>query len=370
MTKLAIEYEAINLSQGFPDFNCDPLLIEIVRRNMLEGHNQYAPMPGLFRLREQLSGKMHSLYNAKVDPDKEITITSGATQGLFTALSTFILQRDEVIIFEPAYDSYKPVIEAMGGHVVPVSLKPPSFQIDWDKFESSISNLTKMVIINTPHNPCGIKIPAEDIKRLTEYSEKHGFLILSDEVYEHIVFDGKKHNSLLAHYADCPNIITVFSFGKTYHTTGWKVGYVVANQKLTEKFRKMHQFTVFAVNTPVQYAYAEFLEDKSRYLSLPAFYQQKRDYFLQLLQGSPFIARPAEGTYFQLLDYRHISSMRDIAFAEMLVKEFKIAVIPLSPFYTDGSSHTLIRICFAKKEETLKAGAERLLEAANKFGGF
>lgn len=367
MTKMANDHEAVNLSQGFPDFQCDPELIELVRKYMLEGKNQYAPMPGVLPLKEKLAGKMEASYGVRINPDTEITITSGATQALFTILTTFVLPGDEIIIFEPAYDSYKPTIEAMGGVAIPIALNPPDFQIEWEKFQSALSPRTKMVIINTPHNPCGTILQAETVRRLVDCSNEHGFLLLSDEVYEHIVFDGNLHNSVLSSYDKCPNLIAVFSFGKTFHATGWKVGYIVANARITAEIRKIHQFTVFAVNTPVQYAYAEFLEDSQHYLSLPAFYQEKRDRFLSYMQGSVYGITPSQGTYFQLLEYSAISNLPDTQFAELLVKEFKIAAIPLSPFCSTPSPHHLIRICFAKNDTTLSVGAERLLQAAEQL---
>ena len=365
MTKLANENNAVNLSQGFPDFNCDPELIEIVREYMIEGNNQYAPMPGVPRLKQGLSNKINALYGIRPDPDKEITITAGATQAIFTIISTFVLPGDEVIIFEPAYDSYLPSVTAMGGIAKPVPLSPTNFSVDWNLFANSISTKTKMVIINTPHNPCGSLLTQDDLRILVDFSNKYGFLILSDEVYEHIIFDGVTHNSLLSFYNDCSNILAVFSFGKTYHTTGWKVGYIAAREALTSAFRNIHQFTVFAVNTPVQYAYADFLEDKDRYLSLSAFYQKKRDMLLQGMKDSAFKFTPSRGTYFQLLDYSDLSDMNDFEFAKLLVNQFNVAVIPLSPFYANGSDLRLIRVCFAKKEQTLQNGIERLLTAAD-----
>ncbi len=365
MTKLALDNNAINLSQGFPDFNCDDALIEIVRKYMRDGYNQYAPMPGVPRLKQGISDKINSLYGMLIDPDKEITITAGATQALFSIITSFVLPGDEVIIFEPAYDSYLPSIQAMGGIVRPLPLHPPDFSINWESFERTISSTTKMVIINTPHNPCGSLLSSDDLKKMAAYSNKHGFLILSDEVYEHIVFDGITHKSMLSHFDDCPNLLTVFSFGKTYHTTGWKVGYVVARPELTTAFRNIHQFTVFAVNTPVQYAYADFIEEKERYLTLSSFYQQKRDLLLEHLKGSAFRFTPSQGTYFQILDYSDLTNIHDFAFAKLLVTKYGIAVIPLSPFYSKGSDLSIIRICFAKKEETLMQGIERLLDAAS-----
>lgn len=361
MTKLANEHKAINLSQGFPDFNCSEKLIELVHQFQIKGMNQYAPMPGLLSLREEIAKKTLTSYNLQYDPESEITITSGATQALFTAINTFVQSGDEVIVFEPAYDSYIPSIILNGGRPVPIKMETKNFNIDWDKVRNSVSSKTKMIIINTPHNPTGSILKKDDIDNLIKIANENDLLILSDEVYEHIIFDGNEHLSL-SKYPELKNrTIIVNSFGKTFHTTGWKVGYVLAEENLTKEFRKVHQFTVFAVNTPVQYAYAEFLKDKSNYENLSSFYQQKRDLFYSLMKDSKYNLIDCSGTYFQLLDYSNLSDSDDVEFAKKLTVEAGVAVIPLSPFYSYSSGEKLIRICFAKTDEVLKRGAERLL---------
>ncbi len=369
MSKLAKENNAVNLSQGFPDFNCDDELIEIVKKYMYDGNNQYAPMPGLPALKEVISSKIKDQHSVNINPDSDITITSGATQGLFTILTTFVLPGDEVIVFEPAYDSYVPTIQAMGGKAITIQLDYPDYAIKWEEFENAISPRTKMVILNNPHNPTGVVYPPKDVQRFVRLSNKFGFLLLCDEVYEHIVFDGNIHFSVLAEYYNCPNIITTFSFGKTYHTTGWKVGYIVANKALTDEIRKIHQFTVFAVNTPVQFAYAEYLQIKEKYLGLSDFYQVKRDYFLSGITDSLFQFQPAKGTYFQILDYSRISDLNDFDFAKHLVENFQVAIIPISPFQSINNTDKLIRICFAKKESTMQNGIDNLLNASRVMNG-
>jgi methionine aminotransferase len=366
MTKLSIEHNAINLSQGFPSFNCSEELIELVHKFQLIGMNQYAQMPGLLSLREEISRKTEKLYNRKYDPVSEITITSGATQAIFTAINTFIHVDDEVIILEPAYDSYLPSILLNGGIPVPIFMDPNDFSINWSDVKKKISAKTKMIVINTPHNPSGSIWEENDIKELEEITSKSNLLILSDEVYEHIIFDGRQHHSICKYPQLADRAIVINSFGKTFHTTGWKVGYVLAPRYLTDEFRKVHQFTVFAVNTPVQYAYAEYLKDENHYLSLPKFYQAKRDFVLNLLNGSKFKPFNCSGTYFILLDYSSISNESDIEFAIRLTKKAGVAVIPLSPFYSFTVKLKIIRICFAKTDEILESGVERLLDFANK----
>lgn len=366
MTRMAAEANAINLSQGFPDFNCPKDLIELVHKYQLQGLNQYAPMPGVQPLREQISRKTESLYGSIYDPNKEITVTAGATQALFTAITAFIGLDDEVIIFTPAYDAYVPDIKINGGVPVPIALDDENFTIPWDKVKDKITPKTKMIILNSPHNPAGALITKEDIEELTELALKHNLLILNDEVYEHIVFDGKEHLSLAGVEALKERALVVSSFGKTYHTTGWKIGYLLADEKLTKEFRKVHQFNVFAVNTPIQHAYAEFMKETEHYLNLHAFYQEKRDYFIEQMRGSEFFIKPAGGTYFQLLDYTEITDMPDTEFAEYLTKEIGVAVIPLTPFYLEKKTSQYVRICFAKTEEVLKKAADKLLTVNSK----
>lgn len=360
MTAMANKYGAINLSQGFPDFNCSDELINLVHKFQLKGFNQYAPMPGILPLRESISNKIEKIYSAQYDPVSEITITAGATQAIFTAVTAFINKGDEVIIFEPAYDSYLPSIVINGGVPIPISLNTKNFSIDWDEVKKLISSKTKMIILNSPQNPAGSLLSENDIQELGAIVNKYDLIIISDEVYEHIIFDDAIHYSLCNYNELKNNVIAIFSFGKTYHTTGWKIGYVVAAQNLTSEFRKVHQFNVFSCNTPVQHAYSEFMKDEKLYLELGNFYQKKRDFFIDKMKNSRFIFTPSKGTYFQLLDYSSISSKNDFEFSEYLAKEIGVAVIPLSPFYKNGSSSKLIRICFAKSEAVLESAAEKL----------
>lgn len=360
MTKMANDFNAINLSQGFPDFNCPESLIELVRDYSLKGYNQYAPMPGVLKLREAIASKVARFYDHKCDPDLNVTVTAGATQALFTAILALVNSGDEVIIFEPAYDSYLPGIILAGGVPVPVELNENDFGYDWDLVKSKITAKTKLIILNSPHNPTGYVSNPDDIAELKGIAQKNDIYFISDEVYEHIIFDRNEHLSFLKYPELSSKSIVVSSFGKTYHTTGWKMGYVIANQELTKEFRKVHQFNVFAVNTPVQYAYSDFLKDDEHPKSLPDFYQGKRDYFVKLMEDSPFKIIPASGTYFQLLDYTGLSKLDDFSFAEKLVKEAGVSVIPLSPFYTQKGKRRYIRICFAKTEKVLEAAAEKL----------
>jgi len=360
MSALAREHHAINLSQGFPDFNCPDKLIEYVHQFMLDGKNQYAPMQGVLHLREMISQKMMKFYGKYYNPEEEITITAGGTQALFTAITAFISNDDEVIIFEPAYDSYSPSIQLNGGVTIPIKLNENNFSIDWEEVKSKISPRTKMIILNTPHNPSGTILTETDIKELNELVIKNNLMVISDEVYEHIIFDGENHHSFAKYFELAERTLIVFSFGKTYHTTGWKIGYVLAPKYLTSEFRKVHQFNVFCVNTPIQLAYAEMMKDEQHYLSLPDFYQAKRDLFIALMRNSRFNITPSKGTYFQLLDYTSISELNDMEFSTWLAKEVGVAVIPLSPFYTEKIKGKFIRICFAKSEDVLKTAAEKL----------
>ncbi len=362
MTKMANDFSAINLSQGFPDFNCDEQLIELVRKYALQGFNQYAPMPGVLKLREAISQKTKRFYGFTADPDKHITVAAGATQALFTAITAIVERGDEVIIFEPAYDSYLPAILLSGGIPVPIELNENDFSYDWDLVKSKINSRTKLVIVNSPHNPSGYMFTENDMAQLCEIAENNDLLFISDEVYEHITFDGRKHLSFLSYPQLSAKSMVISSFGKTYHTTGWKMGYVIANEILTAEFRKVHQFNVFAVNTPIQYAYADFLADDIHPNALPGFYEKKRNYFIDELKGSAFDLTPASGTYFQLLDYTKIIKKDDFLFAETLVKDGGVSVIPLSPFYSQKGKSRYIRICFAKTEKILKTAAEKLRE--------
>lgn len=360
MGKMASEYNAVNLSQGFPDFSCDPELIALVNKHMVNGHNQYAPMQGLMGLREVLAEKTEFLYGAKYNPDTEITITAGATQALYTAITAIIHEDDEVIIFEPAYDSYESAIELAGGKTLYASLKAPSYSVDWNEVKKLINHRTKMIIINTPHNPTGTVMSESDMKQLEALTKGTDIIILSDEVYEHIIFDSQQHQSVARFPGLVERSIIVSSFGKTFHATGWKMGYCVAPENLMKEFRKVHQYIVFCCNTPIQYALAEYLKNKEKYLTLGNYYQEKRDYFAKLIAPSRFDFELSKGTYFQLLRYKNISEEKDTDFAIRLTKENKIASIPVSVFYHEGTDEHVLRFCFAKKDHTLEQAAEIL----------
>lgn len=360
MTKLAIEHDAINLSQGFPDFDVAAELIERVGKYMRAGHNQYAPMQGVQALREQIAQKVLALYGAVYDPVTEITVTSGATEALFAAISAVVRNGDEVIVLEPAFDSYVPAIKLNGGVPVFVALKFPEYRIDWNALEDAITEKTRLIILNSPHNPSGSILTSEDITALIQILESKDIWIVSDEVYEHIIFDGLVHESLARYPQLAERSYVISSFGKTYHTTGWKIGYCLAPAPLTEEFQKIHQYLTFASNTPIQYAYADFMENKAAYLNLAGFYQEKRDLFRALIKPSRFVALPCHGTYFQMLDYSQITEEPDIAFAERLTVTHGVAAIPPSVFYHRNDDHRVLRFCFAKKDETLQEAAEKL----------
>ena len=360
MSKLAADLSAINLSQGFPDFDCDPALADAVARHMREAHNQYAPMQGVPALRQAIAAKFLEVYGATYDPETEITVTSGGTEALFDAVTAVIRPGDEAIVFEPCYDSYVPSIELNGGKAVVISLRFPDYAVPWDEVRAAITPRTRLLIFNSPHNPTATILTAQDIAELTRIVERHDVLILSDEVYEHIIFDGVRHESMARTDALRSRSFVVGSFGKTYHATGWKVGYAVAPAALTTEFRKVHQFVTFSTNTPTQYALAEFLSARKGYPELAAFYQRKRDLFLQLIEGSRFRPLPSRGTYFQLLDYSAITDEQDMAFALRLTKEHGVASIPTSAFLYTQQAPPVLRFCFAKKDETLARAAERL----------
>jgi len=360
MSRMAQESGAINLAQGFPDFNAEDVLFERVAHYMRSGHNQYAPMAGVAPLREAIAAKVASLYGAAYDPDTEITVTVGATQALFTAVAALVHPGDEVIVFEPVYDSYAPAIELQGARVVRMHLAAPAYRPDWAAVAAAITPRTRMIMINSPHNPTATVWTAEDMAKLAELTRDTAIVIVSDEVYEHIVFDGEPHNSCARYPELAARSVIVSSFGKTYHITGWKVGYVIAPAELMHEFRKVHQFNVFTVNTPVQFALAEYMDDASRYLELPAFYQEKRDFFRAAMAGSRFELLPSHGTYFQLARYGAISADADTAFVEYLTRSVGVAAIPVSAFFADGRDDCVIRLCFAKNEETLAAACERL----------
>lgn len=358
MSGLAKEYNAINLSQGFPDFGCNPKLLELAQKNLQAGFNQYAPMAGAQTLREAISELLQNCYNASYHPDTEVTVTAGATQGIYTSIAAFINKGDEVIIFEPAYDCYVPAIELHGGIVKPISLDYPNFKINWETVKKTVNDKTKMIIINSPHNPSGTTLIETDLLELEKLVTGKNIIVISDEVYEHMVFDGKAHQSVARFKSLANQSIIVSSFGKTIHATGWKIGYVAAPKELMIEFRKVHQFLVFCVNHPFQLALAEFLKDETNYKQLHQFYQSKRDYFGKLISSSRFEIEPCTGTYFQLVNYKSISNEKDTDFAIRLTKEKGLASIPLSVFYTHQPQQNLLRFCFAKKEETLEQAAE------------
>ena len=360
MSSLANEEAALNMSQGFPDFDVDPKLIELVTKNMQKGNNQYAPMQGALRLREALSHKIDKAYGVKYSPESEITITAGATQAIFTAISAFVKEEDEVIIFTPAYDCYQPAIELNGGRPIFIQLHAPTYKIDWQAVKKVISRKTKMIIINTPHNPSGTMLTKEDLMELDKITSGSEIIILSDEVYEHIVFDGKEHESICKYPGLTDRSIATYSFGKTFHVTGWKMGYCIGPKNLMHEFRKVHQFNVFSCNHPFQIAIAEYLEDENNYNNLGSFYQKKRDLFLDAVSASRFEPITCEGTYFQLLKYDQITDEKDVDFAIRLTKEFGVASIPVSVFYHVLLDEKVLRFCFAKGEDTLKRAGEIL----------
>ena len=360
MSRLAQECRAINLSQGFPDFNAEDVLFERVAHWMRAGHNQYPPMAGCLPLREAVAAKIETLYGTRYDVEAEITITAGATQALFTAVAACVHPGDEVIVFEPVYDSYVPSIELAGGKAVRLRLAAPDYRPDWTAVATAITPRTRMIMINTPHNPTATVWQRADLDRLAELVRGTGIVIVADEVYEHIVFDGVAHASCAAHAELAERSFVVSSFGKTYHITGWKVGYVVAPRELMAEFRKVHQFNVFTVNTPVQLALADYMADASRHAGLAAFYQAKRDFFRNALAGSRFELLPSRGTYFQLARYDAISDLGDTAFCEYLTRKVGVAAIPVSAFFADGHDDKVVRFCFAKNEATLAAACEKL----------
>jgi len=360
MSNLAAECGAINLSQGFPDFECPPLLLERVMHHMQAGHNQYAPMIGVAPLREGIAEKVASLYGRQYDVANEITVTAGATQAIYTAVTAMVHPGDEVIVFEPVYDSYVPAIELAGGKPVYVELKYPEYRVNWNEVAALISPRTRMIMINTPNNPAGSVLSADDMQALSRLVAGTDIVIVSDEVYEHIIFDGLRHESAARYPELAERTFIISSFGKTYHVTGWKIAYCLAPKELMAEFRKAHQFIVFSCNTAVQLGIADFLREKSHYLNLPDFYQQKRDFFLRAIEGSRFVPLKSSGSYFQLLNYGAISDESDVEFAKRVTREHGIASIPVSVFYHDRQDHKVVRFCFAKSEETLSKGAEKL----------
>jgi methionine aminotransferase len=364
MSQLAAKHGAVNLGQGFPDFNCDEALQARLAEAVRAGHNQYAPMTGVPALRAAIAAKNEALYGHRYDLDAEITVTAGATQAIMTAVLALVHPGDEVIVLEPAYDSYVPSIELAGGRPVFVPLDAArGFAPDWDRVRAAITPKTRLLMINFPHNPTGRVLADADLAALERIVAETGVLLLSDEVYEHIVFDGVPHRSVMRSPLLAARSVVISSFGKTFHTTGWKVGYACAPKELTAEFRKVHQFMVFAVNTPAQHAFAAYLEDPSPYLGLPAFYQAKRDLFVAGLQGTPFKVLPCPGTYFLLADYGALSDLPEAEFAQRMIVDYGVAVIPVSVFYDRPVDNRIVRFCFAKKDETLRSALARLQRA-------
>ncbi len=360
MTQMAIKHKAINLSQGFPDFDTYPELISLVQKYMREGHNQYAPMQGVMPLRERIAEKVSAIYGTQYDPATEITVTAGATESIFAAITAVVKKDDEVIIIEPAYDAYAPIVQLNGGIPIYLQLQFPDYHIDWNEFENAVSDKTRLIILNYPHNPTGAVLTKEDIANLIQITEDTQALIVSDEAYEHIIFDDRQHESMVRHPQLARRSFVICSFGKTYHTTGWKIGYCLAPEPLSAELQKIHQYLTFACNTPIQMAYAEFMGNKDLYLKLPAFYQQKRDLFLNLIEKSRFRPLPCKGTYYQMLDYSQISDKPDTEFAKQLTVEHGVAAIPPSSLYHQKVDHKVLRFCFAKKSETLESAAKKL----------
>jgi methionine aminotransferase len=361
MSQLATEHKAVNLGQGFPDFEGPQALRDALNDAMNAGRNQYAPMTGIPKLREQIALKTERIYGRKVSADTEITVTSGATEALFAAIAATVRAGEEVIVLDPCYDSYEPAIELSGGKAVHVPLKLPDFSVDWQRVKDAVTARTRMIIINSPHNPSGAVLSADDLDTLAAITRDTEIFVLSDEVYEHIIFDGLAHQSVLRHAELSARSFVVSSFGKTYHCTGWKVGYCIAPPTLSAEFRKVHQYLTFCTFNPAQWAFADILEsDPQHYLDLPAFYQTKRDYFRNLLKPSKFKLLPVRGAYFQLVDYSAIAQNDDLNFCEWLIREAGVAAIPVSAFYETPPDAKIVRLCFAKNDDTLNAAAQRL----------
>jgi methionine aminotransferase len=360
MSRMALEHGAINLSQGFPDFPVSNELVELIYKNLKEGNNQYAPMPGTVVLRQAIAAVVEQTYQRPTNFETEVTITAGGTEALFSSIAALIGHGDELIVFDPSYDSYDPSIRLNGGKPVHVKLKRPNFSIDWEEVRAAINPCTRMIMVNSPHNPTGAILAESDLKKLEALALEFGLIVLSDEVYERIIFDNQTHQSVLKYPALSKQSIAVFSFGKTFHATGWKVGYAVAPEHLTKEIRKAHQFITFSVNTPVQLALAAYLQNPKNYLQLGKFYQQKRDYFLDQIKGSSFKPLRSSGSYFQLLSYEAVSHLSEMEMCEWMTKEKKLAPIPVSVFYQDNTDQKLLRFCFAKGESTLEKAGEIL----------
>jgi methionine transaminase len=367
MSRMALEENAINLAQGFPGFNSDPFLLELVAKYTRGGFNQYAPMSGVSELKQALATKTQVSQGYYPDPESEVTIVSGATEALFAAFTAIVHPSDEVIVLEPAYDSYVPAITLNGGIPVFVPLQSPDFSVDWALVASKINSKTRAIVVNSPHNPSGYVWSQQDVDNLASLVTRHGLFVISDEVYEHILFDGKSHISLGSNAALRERTFVCGSFGKTFHVTGWKIGYCIAPKVLSTEFRKVHQYLTFSTVTPLQYALAEYLEDAIKYLELPAFYQKKRDLFLKGLALTPLQFQPSQGSFFQLATYGHLSKKSDLLIAEQMTRQLKVACIPVSVFYSTGQDHQVLRFCFAKKEEELEEALLRIQKVASLF---
>lgn len=367
MSRMALEENAINLAQGFPGFGSDPVLLELVAKYTRGGFNQYAPMSGVSELKQALATKTQVTQGYYPDPESEVTVVSGATEALFAAFTAIVHPSDEVIVLEPAYDSYVPAITLNGGVPIFVPLQSPDFSVDWTLVASKIRAKTRAIVVNSPHNPSGYVWSQEDVDNLASLVTQHGLFVISDEVYEHILFDRKSHISLGSNAALRERTFVCGSFGKTFHVTGWKIGYCIAPKVLSIEFRKVHQYLTFSTVTPLQYALAEYLEDAEKYLELPAFYQKKRDLFLKGLALTPLQFKPSQGSFFQLATYGHLSKKSDLLIAEQMTRQLKVACIPVSVFYSTGQDHQVLRFCFAKKEEELEEALLRIQKVASLF---
>jgi methionine transaminase len=370
ISRRANEVGALNIGQGFPDFPMDPLLIERVAEAMREGRNQYAHGDGVPELRQQIAAKIQRAYGVAVDPAAQITLTCGGTEALFSAIQAVVQPGDEVILFDPAYDAYEPAVRLAGGRCIRLPLLPPSFAIDWDRFRAALTPRTRLVVLNNPHNPAGVVHGADVLDRLADVLDEREVFVVADEVYEHCVFDGRRHATVLAHPRLAARSFAVFSFGKTLHATGWRSGYCVAPPELTREFRKVHQFNTFSIATPIQWGVARYLAEKPEsWLELPAFFQAKRDRLRGLLEGSGFSMQPSQGTYFQLLDFSELSKLPDVEFVDDLIRDGGVAPIPLSPFYRERPRLSLLRVCIAKQDETLDLAARKLRAYAERCAG-
>uniref|UniRef100_UPI00404706FD methionine aminotransferase n=1 Tax=Algoriphagus sp. TaxID=1872435 RepID=UPI00404706FD len=367
MSRMAQEENAINLAQGFPGFGSDPILLELVAKFTRDGNNQYAPMSGVSELKLALATKTQRTQGYFPDPESEVTIVSGATEALFSALSAVVRPGDEVLVLEPSYDSYVPGILLNGGIPVFVALNPTDFSVDWELVASKITDKTRAIVVNSPHNPSGQVWSKEDVAQLASLVSKSGIFVISDEVYEHILFDGKVHHSLGSHPELRERTFVCGSFGKTFHVTGWKTGYCIAPVLLSQEFRKIHQYVTFSTVTPIQFALAEYLDDPKHYLNLPSFYQKKRDLFVEGLKSTPFNFQASQGSFFQLVSYAHLSKKSDVYVAEQMTRKLKVACIPVSVFYSTKQDHQVLRFCFAKKEEELEEALRRIQKIATIF---